>query len=59
MRYSSANVHVKVCVQRHFRRQCLFEMQSDLHEELDMLDGYADENPKNYQIWSARVLTSN
>lgn len=39
---------------RHFRRLCLFALEKDLRQELDLLDSYAEENPKNYQIWYHR-----
>lgn len=29
-------------------------LNANLHEELDYLDGFSRENPKNYQIWHHR-----
>lgn len=29
-------------------------MKSNLHKELDYLDRFAEENPKNYQLWYHR-----
>ena len=37
-----------------YRRECLREMNSDLSAEFDYMDKFADENPKNYQIWFHR-----
>jgi protein farnesyltransferase/geranylgeranyltransferase type-1 subunit alpha len=39
---------------RQYRRDCLRVLTSDLHAELDYLDNFAEENPKNYQIWYHR-----
>lgn len=41
-------------IDRQYRRSCLKFLNSDLSKELDYLDSYADENPKNYQIWQHR-----
>ncbi len=41
-------------INRQYRRECLKELKSDLRAELEYLDGYAGENPKNYQIWQHR-----
>jgi hypothetical protein len=35
---------------REYRRQTLLALNSDLNEELNFLDTFADENPKNYQV---------
>jgi len=37
-----------------YRRECLLQLKTDLQLELDYLDTYADDNPKNYQIWYHR-----
>jgi hypothetical protein len=39
---------------RQYRRQVLSHLQIDLREELDYMDSFADDNPKNYQIWFHR-----
>ena len=39
---------------RQYRRECLKILKSDLHEELDFMDLFSKENPKNYQIWYHR-----
>ena len=39
---------------RQYRRSCLKALKSNLHQELDFLDSFADENPKNYQLWYHR-----
>lgn len=39
---------------RQYRRECLKALKSDLNEELDYLDGFSRDNPKNYQIWHHR-----
>ena len=39
---------------RLYRRNCLKALKLDLNEELDYLDGFSKENPKNYQIWHHR-----
>jgi hypothetical protein len=41
-------------VRRQYRRSCLRETNSNLTEELDFLDEFASENPKNYQLWYHR-----
>lgn len=43
-----------VSIQRQYRRQCLRYLGSDLVEELSFMDTFAEENPKNYQIWYHR-----
>lgn len=37
-----------------YRRDCLRALNADLSEELDFMDEFASENPKNYQIWHHR-----
>ncbi len=37
-----------------YRRSCLLALNADLALELDYLDSYAEDNPKNYQIWYHR-----
>lgn len=37
-----------------FRRDCLKAMSLDLNAELDYIDSFAEDNPKNYQIWNHR-----
>jgi protein farnesyltransferase/geranylgeranyltransferase type-1 subunit alpha len=37
-----------------YRRRVLFDLNLDLNEELDFMDTFAEENPKNYQIWYHR-----
>eukprot|EP00981_Chlorochromonas_danica_P012655 scaffold5245_cov183-Ochromonas_danica.AAC.6 len=37
-----------------FRRNCIRELKCDLEAELDFMDSFAEENPKNYQIWYHR-----
>lgn len=39
---------------RQYRRLCLQHLQTDLLTELDYLDEFADDNPKNYQLWYHR-----
>ena len=39
---------------REYRRQTLAAMGADLNEELNFMDTFAEENPKNYQIWFHR-----
>jgi protein farnesyltransferase/geranylgeranyltransferase type-1 subunit alpha len=41
-----------------YRRECLQELNKDLNDELDFLDEFAAENPKNYQIWHHRRVVS-
>jgi len=37
-----------------YRRECLVALGVDLNTELDYMDSYAVDNPKNYQIWYHR-----
>ncbi len=37
-----------------YRRDCIRHIKYDLEKELDFLDSFADDNPKNYQIWHHR-----
>ena len=37
-----------------YRRDCLRSLQVDLSTELDYMDKFMEENPKNYQIWYHR-----
>lgn len=39
---------------RQYRRECLRHLHSDLDDELSFMDSFAEENPKNYQIWYHR-----
>ena len=39
---------------RQYRRQCLRYLGADLLEEIRFMDTFAQENPKNYQIWFHR-----
>lgn len=41
-------------LRRQYRRACLKALNSDLMKELEYLDSFANENPKNYQIWQHR-----
>lgn len=42
-----------------YRRECLVALGRDLNAELDYMDTYAVDNPKNYQIWyHRRVIVS-
>ena len=41
-------------VDRQYRRETLTSLNYDLTKELDFLDSFAEENPKNYQIWFHR-----
>jgi protein farnesyltransferase/geranylgeranyltransferase type-1 subunit alpha len=41
-------------IHRQYRRECLRHLNSDLREELLFMDSFAEENPKNYQIWYHR-----
>jgi len=41
-----------------YRRQCLYQTGADLQDELDYIDIFADDNPKNYQIWFHRRAIS-
>eukprot|EP01035_Chromulina_nebulosa_P021118 gene21118-27364_t len=34
-----------------YRRDCLRTLNSDLEDEFEFMDSFAEENPKNYQIW--------
>jgi len=38
---------------RHVRRVILKEMHKDLQPEFDYVSDIIQENPKNYQVWSA------
>lgn len=40
--------------QRQYRRETLYSLEYDLIKELDYMDTFAEENPKNYQIWFHR-----
>lgn len=42
------------CVVRQYRRECLKFLSADLNEELDFMDSFSKDNPKNYQIWFHR-----
>lgn len=37
-----------------YRRECILAIQYPFSEELDFLDDFSDQNPKNYQIWHHR-----
>eukprot|EP01031_Cornospumella_fuschlensis_P034765 gene34765-42099_t len=37
-----------------YRRECIRKLHLNLTEELDFMDTFASENPKNYQIWYHR-----
>ena len=37
-----------------YRRDCIRRTNYDLEKELDFLDSFSDDNPKNYQIWHHR-----
>ncbi|CAE7552885.1 Fnta, partial [Symbiodinium microadriaticum] len=37
-----------------YRRETLFSLNYDLNIEMDYMDTFAEENPKNYQIWFHR-----
>ena len=39
---------------RQYRRECLFAVGADLGAELDYMDSFSEDNPKNYQIWHHR-----
>lgn len=39
---------------RQYRRETLYNLNYDLNLELDYMDTFAEENPKNYQIWFHR-----
>jgi protein farnesyltransferase/geranylgeranyltransferase type-1 subunit alpha len=39
---------------RQYRRECLRRLNLDLNEELDYMDAFSRDNPKNYQIWHHR-----
>ena len=39
---------------RQYRRDCLRSINSDLSEEFLFMDAFAEDNPKNYQIWFHR-----
>ena len=41
---------------RAYRTRILFALKVDLSDELDFIDGIAEENPKNYQIFHHRQL---
>lgn len=41
-----------------YRRQCLYKTKADLQQELDYIDIFAEDNPKNYQIWYHRRAIS-
>lgn len=41
-------------IYRQYRRSCLKALNTNLYEELDYLDNFAEENPKNYQLWYHR-----
>ena len=41
-------------IYRQYRRQCLGHTTTNLNLELDFLDIFAEQNPKNYQIWHHR-----
>ena len=43
---------------RQYRRSCLFELNIDLNAELDYMDSFSDDNPKNYQIWHHRRVVA-
>lgn len=50
-----ATSHFVWCLSdRQYRRECLRAMGSDVREELDFMDKFAEDNPKNYQIWYHR-----
>lgn len=47
--YNAANYTVW-----QYRRECLYALDMDLNVELNFMDEFASENPKNYQIWHHR-----
>lgn len=47
-------LNVPIVLFRQYRRECLEKIGADLSSELDYMDTFALENPKNYQIWHHR-----
>ena len=41
---------------RAYRARILFALKSDLNKELDFIEGIAEQNPKNYQIYHHRQV---
>lgn len=39
---------------RQYRRECLKFLSADLASELNFMDTFTEDNPKNYQIWYHR-----
>ena len=39
---------------RQYRRDCLRALSADLSQEIEYMDNFAEDNPKNYQIWYHR-----
>jgi protein farnesyltransferase/geranylgeranyltransferase type-1 subunit alpha len=37
-----------------YRRECLRALKANLYDELEFMDSFASDNPKNYQIWFHR-----
>jgi protein farnesyltransferase/geranylgeranyltransferase type-1 subunit alpha len=42
---------------RQHRRECIKKLELDLNQELVFMDSFAEENPKNYQIWFVFLLS--
>jgi protein farnesyltransferase/geranylgeranyltransferase type-1 subunit alpha len=39
---------------RKYRRDCLTQLPQYIPKEFDFMDGFAQDNPKNYQLWHHR-----
>ena len=52
--YIRSYVEILLSLRRQYRRECLFTLNTDLNTELDYLDQFSEDNPKNYQIWYHR-----
>ena len=54
-RYYQCDTILPDClIHRQYRRECLLATKYDLNLELDYLDDFSEDNPKNYQIWHHR-----
>ena len=53
--YINVNIQANYTIWK-YRRDCLKTINYDLNLEMDYMDKFAEDNPKNYQIWYHRHI---